>query len=88
MSVAVVWCWASSEIYLEDLFVRPEHRGTGLGRQLLAALAAECVRRGYSRRQWWVLDWNKPATGFYRRLGAVPVKEGTVFCVDGPALPH
>ncbi|MGH3976179.1 MAG: GNAT family N-acetyltransferase [Pseudonocardiaceae bacterium] len=73
-------------IYLEDLFVRPEHRGTGLGRQLLAALASECVRRGYSRLQWWVLDWNKPAIGFYHRLGAVPMKELTMFRVDGPAL--
>jgi GNAT superfamily N-acetyltransferase len=73
-------------IYLEDLFVRPEHRRTGLGRQLLGALAAECVRRGYSRLQWWVLDWNKPAIGFYRRLGAVPMEKGTVFRVDGPAL--
>jgi GNAT superfamily N-acetyltransferase len=73
-------------IYLEDLFVRPEHRGAGLGRQLLAALAAECVRRGYSRLQWWVLDWNKSAIGFYRRLGAVSMEEWTVFRVDGPAL--
>jgi GNAT superfamily N-acetyltransferase len=73
-------------IYLEDLFVRPAHRRTGLGRQLLAALAAECVRHGYSRLQWWVLDWNKPAIGFYRRLGAVPMQECTVFRVDGPAL--
>jgi GNAT superfamily N-acetyltransferase len=73
-------------ISLEDLFVRPERRGMGLGRQLLAALAAECVRRGYSRLQWWVLDWNKPAIGFYRRLGAVPMKEWTLFRVDGPTL--
>jgi len=73
-------------IYLEDLFVRPEHRGTGLGRQLLAALAAECVRCGYSRLQWSVLDWNDPAIGFYRRLGAVPMDEWTVFRLDGPAL--
>jgi GNAT superfamily N-acetyltransferase len=73
-------------IYLEDLFVRAEHRGVGLGRQLLAALAAECLRRGYSRLQWSVLDWNEPAIGFYRRLGAVPMDEWTVFRVDGPAL--
>jgi GNAT superfamily N-acetyltransferase len=73
-------------IYLEDLFVRPEHRGTGLGRELLTALAAECTRRGYSRLQWWVLDWNETAIGFDRRLGAVPMEEWTVFRIDGPAL--
>jgi GNAT superfamily N-acetyltransferase len=73
-------------IYLEDLFVRPEHRGVGLGRDLLAALAAECVRCGYSRLQWAVLDWNEPAIGFYRRLGAAPVDGWTVFRLDGPAL--
>ena len=73
-------------IYLEDLFVRPAHRGIGLGRQLLAALAAECVRCGYSRLQWSVLNWNDPAIGFYRRLGAVPMDEWAVFRVDGAAL--
>ncbi len=73
-------------IYLEDLFVRPEHRGKGLGRELLAALAAECLHCGYSRLQWSVLDWNEPAIGFYRRLGAAPMDEWTVFRVDGPAL--
>jgi GNAT superfamily N-acetyltransferase len=73
-------------IYLEDLFVRPEHRGAGLGRELLAALAAECLCRGYTRLQWSVLDWNEPAIGFYRRLGAAPMKEWTVFRIDGPAL--
>ncbi|HKS50458.1 MAG TPA: GNAT family N-acetyltransferase [Pseudonocardiaceae bacterium] len=73
-------------IYLEDLFVRPVHRETGLGRQLVAALAAECMRCGYSRLQWSVLDWNDPAIGFYRRLGAVPMHGWTVFRLDGPAL--
>jgi ribosomal protein S18 acetylase RimI-like enzyme len=73
-------------IYLEDLYVRPECRGAGLGRELLAALAVECVRRGYSRLQWSVLDWNEPAIGFYRRLGAIPMDEWTVFRADGPAL--
>jgi GNAT superfamily N-acetyltransferase len=73
-------------IYLEDLFVRPEHRGKGLGRELLAALAAECLRHGYSRLQWSVLDWNEPAISFYRRLGGAPMDQWTVFRIDGPAL--
>lgn len=73
-------------IYLEHLFVQPEHRGLGLGRELLAALAAECLHRGYSRLQWSVLDWNEPAIAFYRRLGAIPMDEWSVFRVDGPAL--
>jgi GNAT superfamily N-acetyltransferase len=57
-------------IYLEDLFVRPAHRGGGHGRALLAALAAECTRQGYTRLQWQVLDWNTPSIEFYRALGA------------------
>jgi GNAT superfamily N-acetyltransferase len=73
-------------IYLEDLFVRPEHRGTGLGRELLAALATEAVRRGYPRVEWWVLDWNEPALQFYRRLGAVGMDEWTVYRPTGDAL--
>src|ERR1700742_2133868 len=73
-------------IYLEDLFVRPEHRGSGLGRALLTALAEECVARGYSRLQWWVLNWNEPAINFYRRLGAVPMAEWTVFRLAGDPL--
>ncbi len=73
-------------IYLEDLYVRSEHRGGGHGRALLTELAAECIRRGYSRLQWSVLDWNTPSIDFYRRLGAEPVDGWTVFRVDGPAL--
>ena len=73
-------------IYLEDLYVRPELRGHGHGRQLLAALAALCVERGYGRLQWWVLDWNEPAIGFYRALGAVGMDEWTVFRLSGRAL--
>jgi GNAT superfamily N-acetyltransferase len=73
-------------IYVEDLFVRPEHRGAGLGRKLLAELAGECVRCGYSRLQWAVLDWNEPAIGFYRRLGAAPMHEWIPFRLDGPEL--
>jgi GNAT superfamily N-acetyltransferase len=72
-------------IYLEDLFVRPEHRGSGLGRRLLQTLAELCVRRGYHRLQWWVLDWN-PATGFYRALGAEAMDEWTVYRLAGRPL--
>jgi GNAT superfamily N-acetyltransferase len=73
-------------IYLEDLFVRPEHRGSGLGRALLTALAQECVARGYRRLEWWVLNWNEPAINFYRALGAVPMDEWTVFRLTGDPL--
>lgn len=73
-------------IYLEDLFVQPAHRGKGLGRALLAELAAECVRRGYARLEWAVLDWNEPAIGFYRTLGAAPQDEWTTFRLEGEAL--
>ena len=64
-------------IYLEDLYVRESQRGSGLGKALLAALAAECVANGYARLEWSVLDWN-PATEFYKALGAVPMDEWTV----------
>jgi GNAT superfamily N-acetyltransferase len=73
-------------IYLEDLFVRPSHRGSGLGKALLAALAAVCAERGYGRLEWQVLDWNEPSIGFYRSLGAVPMDEWTTFRLDGEAL--
>jgi len=73
-------------IYLEDLYVTPELRGHGLGRALLAELAALCVERGYGRLEWWVLDWNEPALGFYRALGAIPMSEWTVHRVTGAPL--
>ena len=73
-------------IYLEDLYVRPERRGTGLGKALLTSLAAIAVARGYARVEWWVLDWNAPAIEFYRRLGAVAMDEWTVYRVTGEAL--
>ena len=73
-------------LWLEDLFVRPDARGTGLGKALLQSLAAVCVERGYARFEWWVLDWNAPAIGFYRSLGAVPQEEWTTFRVEGAAL--
>ena len=73
-------------LWLEDLFVRPSARGAGLGKALLQALAGVCLERGYPRFEWWVLDWNAPAIGFYRALGAVPQDEWTTFRVDGEAL--
>jgi len=72
-------------IYLEDLYVRPELRGTGLGKALLATLARECVDNGYARLEWSVLDWN-PATGFYKSLGAIPMDEWTVYRLSDTAL--
>ncbi len=73
-------------IYLEDLFVEPEARGHGAGKALLARLAAITVERNYRRLDWAVLDWNEPAIGFYKRLGAQPMNEWTVFRVAGDAL--
>jgi GNAT superfamily N-acetyltransferase len=73
-------------IYLEDLFVRPEARGSGLGKALLKRLAALAVERDCARLEWWVLDWNTPSIGFYKALGAKPMDEWTVFRVDGAAL--
>lgn len=73
-------------IWLEDLFVEPGHRGTGLGRELLTTLAQLCVERGYPRLEWWVLNWNEPSIGFYKSLGAVPQEEWTTFRVDGDGL--
>jgi GNAT superfamily N-acetyltransferase len=73
-------------IYLEDLYVMPGLRGTGLGRALLAELAGICVQNGYDRLQWWVLDWNSAARGFYESLGAAAMDEWTVHRLTGPAL--
>lgn len=73
-------------MYLEDLYVRPELRGGGHGKALLAALAAICVERGYERFEWTVLDWNERALGVYRSIGALPQDEWTVQRLSGPAL--
>ncbi len=73
-------------IYLEDLYVRPEHRGTGAGRALLARLARLAVERGCGRLEWWVLDWNEPAVGFYKRIGARAMDDWTVYRLTGDAL--
>jgi GNAT superfamily N-acetyltransferase len=77
---------ASHGIYLEDLYVRPELRGSGLGRALLAELARICVARGYPRLEWAVLDWNTPSRGFYASLGAAEMPEWIVNRLSGPAL--
>lgn len=73
-------------IYLEDLYVRPAHRGRGIGKALLANLARRCVAQGLPRLEWWVLDWNEPALAFYRSLGAEPMSEWTVQRMTGEAL--
>jgi GNAT superfamily N-acetyltransferase len=73
-------------LWLEDLFVRPAARGTGIGKALLVSLAQVCVDNGWPRFEWWVLDWNESAQGFYRSLGARPEDEWTVWRVDGQEL--
>ena len=73
-------------VYLEDLYVQPGHRGTGLGKDLLRTLAALCVERGYARLEWSVLDWNTPSIDFYRKAGAVPMDGWTVFRLTDEAL--
>ncbi|MFD7030177.1 GNAT family N-acetyltransferase [Streptomyces sp. NPDC059917] len=73
-------------IYLEDLYVRPEHRGGGYGKALLRELAGLCRERGYERLEWWVLNWNEPAISFYESLDAVAQDEWTVFRLTDAAL--
>lgn len=73
-------------LYLEDLFVRPAFRGQGLGAALLARLAAIAVERGCGRMEWAVLDWNEPAIGFYKSLGAKAMDEWTVYRLTGEGL--
>lgn len=73
-------------LWLEDLFVQPAHRGRGIGRALLEALAATARTRGYGRFEWTVLDWNAPAIGFYERMGATIMAEWKIVRVTGPAL--
>jgi GNAT superfamily N-acetyltransferase len=73
-------------IYLEDLFVEPAHRGKGIGMALLAYIARVAKERGCARLNWAVLDWNQPSIDFYKRLGAVPLEDWTVFRLSGDAL--
>lgn len=75
-----------SGLYLEDLFVLPEHRGKGYGKAILQRLAAIAVERGCGRLEWWRLDWNKPSIDFYLSLGAEPMSEWTVYRLTGDTL--
>lgn len=73
-------------IWLEDLYVRPEHRGRSLGKALIKRLAKRCADENLPRLAWWVLDWNEPARVFYRSIGAAAMDGWTVKRVDGAAL--
>ena len=75
-----------SGLYLEDLYVLPEHRGKGVGKALLQKLASIAVERGCGRMEWWCLDWNRPSIAFYRSLGAEPMEEWTVYRLAGETL--
>jgi GNAT superfamily N-acetyltransferase len=78
--------WGRPGIYLEDLFVEPRFRGHGVGKALLVHLAQLTLERGGARLEWSVLDWNEPAIQFYRRLGAEPLDEWTMYRVTGEKL--
>ena len=73
-------------MYLEDLYVRPSARGLGIGRKLIEHLARITVERGWGRFEWSVLDWNEPSIAFYKKMGAMPMDEWTIFRVTGAAL--
>ena len=73
-------------IYVEDIFVRPAFRGRGIGKALMAKLAARCVEKGYARFEWAVLDWNAPSIAFYKSIGAQVLDEWKICRLSGPAL--
>ena len=73
-------------LYLEDLFVLPEHRGKGYGKALLQRLAAIAKEEGCGRFEWWCLDWNQPSIDFYKKMGAIPMGEWTVYRITGDTL--
>ena len=73
-------------LYLEDLYVRPEHRGKGYGKALFRQLAAIAAERGCGRLEWWCLDWNRPSIDFYKSLGAEPMEDWTVYRLAGETL--
>jgi GNAT superfamily N-acetyltransferase len=78
--------WRGRSLHLEDLFVQPSHRGRGIGKALLARVAAIAIERGCARMQWDVLDWNTPAIDFYRGCGAIMLESWRIMRVTGPAL--
>lgn len=73
-------------IYLEDLYIRPEMRGRGYGKNLLAFLAKLAIDRNCGRFEWWCIDWNEPSINFYKSIGAIPMDEWTVFRVHSQVL--
>jgi GNAT superfamily N-acetyltransferase len=73
-------------LYLEDLYVKQDYRGRGLGTALMRELARFCVECGYQRFQWWVLNWNAPSIAFYESIGAAPMDEWTVYRLSGDEL--
>lgn len=75
-----------ANLYLEDLYIRPEMRGLGLGKCLLSALGRIAVERNCGRLDWWCLDWNESSIKFYKKMGAIPMDEWTVYRVQGEAL--
>jgi len=75
-----------ANLYLEDLYVNPSHRGLGIGKSLLIYLGKTALERDCGRLDWWCLDWNQPAIDFYKEMGAVPMDEWTTFRVEGDAL--
>ena len=77
---------AKPGLYVEDVFVVPEHRGRGIGRMIFRDLARRALDEGCLRMEWWVLNWTAPAIGFYRSIGARPVDDWTVQRLDGAAL--
>ncbi len=73
-------------IYIEDLYVQPQHRGSGAGKKMLQRLGQIAKDNDCARIEWWVLDWNEPAIGFYKKLGARAMDEWTVYRLEGAAL--
>jgi diamine N-acetyltransferase len=73
-------------LYVEDLFVRPQFRGHGIGKALMARLARHCVEQGFARFEWAVLDWNKPSIAFYKSIGAQVMDEWRICRLSGQAL--
>ena len=73
-------------LYLEDLYIMPEYRGKGYGKETLKKLAKIAVERGCGRLEWWCLDWNRPSIDFYHSLGAEPMEDWTVYRITGNTL--